>query len=82
MSVLNDSSVGETGTDSVSMMGRDGSLVSRGVMAASFIVVLVIALGAQALMLNWRSWIPGAEGERSVIGGVRAAVNTFMSYMA
>lgn len=45
---------------------------------AGFAVFLVIALVAQLLMLRWRNWLPGAEG-KSLIGGVRSAVYTFMS---
>jgi light-harvesting complex 1 beta chain len=47
----------------------------------SFIVCLLVALVAQSLMLDWRSWLPGAEGARTLIGGVKSAVYTFMSYV-
>jgi light-harvesting complex 1 beta chain len=46
-----------------------------------FVVLLAIALIAQMLTMRWRSWLPGAEGEKSLIGGVKAAVYTFMSYI-
>ena len=46
---------------------------------AAFLLLLPIALIAQALMLRWRSWFPGAEGETSLIGGVKASVYTFMA---
>jgi light-harvesting complex 1 beta chain len=52
---------------------------STGLFLASFVVLLAIALVAQMLTVRWRSWLPGAEGEKSMIGGVRAAVYTFMS---
>ncbi|MBK6852302.1 MAG: light-harvesting protein [Burkholderiales bacterium] len=45
----------------------------------SFAVFLVIALVAELLTMRWRSWFPGAEGEGSLIGGVKSAVYTFMS---
>ncbi|MBU6436358.1 MAG: light-harvesting protein [Betaproteobacteria bacterium] len=48
---------------------------------ASFAVFLVIALVAQTLTWQWRTWLPGAEGGKSLIGSVRAAVYTFMSYL-
>jgi light-harvesting complex 1 beta chain len=71
----------ETQGNPVAMPSGDRSFGSRGVFAASFIVVLVIALAAQSMFLNWRPWFPGAEGERSLIRGVTAAVYTFMSYI-
>jgi light-harvesting complex 1 beta chain len=42
---------------------------------------LVIALVAQAMGWQWRSWLPGAEGAKSLVGGVKAAVYTFMSHL-
>jgi light-harvesting complex 1 beta chain len=48
---------------------------------AAFIVFLAIALVGQTLGLQWRSWLPGAEGVKSVTGGVKASVYTFMSHL-
>jgi len=48
---------------------------------AAFLVMLPIALVAQSLMLKWRPWFPGAESEKSLIGGVKAAVSSFMSLL-
>lgn len=53
--------------------------VSPIVFCAGFAVFLVIALVAQMLTMRWRTWLPGAEGEGSLIGGVKSAVYTFMS---
>jgi light-harvesting complex 1 beta chain len=47
----------------------------------TFFVFLLIAVLAQMLALDWRSWLPGAESEKSLIGGVKAAVYTFMSHL-
>jgi light-harvesting complex 1 beta chain len=58
----------------------DGTL-SPVVFVVGFAVFLVIALVAQMLTMQWRTWLPGAEGERSLIAGVKAAVYTFMSYI-
>ena len=52
-----------------------------GIFVVSFAMLFVIALGAQMLTLQWRSWLPGAEGQKSLIGGVKASVYTFMSYL-
>lgn len=46
-----------------------------------FAVFLVIALFAQLLTPKWRLWLPGAEGDKSLIHGVKTAVYTFMSYL-
>jgi light-harvesting complex 1 beta chain len=53
-----------------------------GIFVVSFVVFLMIALLAQMFALQWRAWFPGAEGDRSMIGGVKAAVYTFMSHLA
>ena len=46
-----------------------------------FIAILTIALLSQLLMLKWRPWFPGAEGEKSLIGDVRGAVGSIMSLL-
>ena len=51
------------------------------IFALSFLVFFVIALTGQALGWQWRSWLPGAEGVKSVTGGAKAAVYTFMSHL-
>lgn len=47
----------------------------------SFAVVLCVAVAAQLLFVKWRPWFPGAEGETSLIKGVRAGVYTFLSHL-
>ena len=49
------------------------------IFAASFAVFMAIALAGQLLGWQWRAWLPGAEGVKSLNGGVKAAVYTFMS---
>jgi light-harvesting complex 1 beta chain len=46
-----------------------------------FAVFLAVALSASLLALRWRSWLPGAEGEGSLISGVRSAVYTALSHL-
>ena len=46
-----------------------------------FIAILMVALVCQLLMLKWRPLFPGAEGDSSLIGGVRAAVDSIMSLL-
>jgi light-harvesting complex 1 beta chain len=57
------------------------STLSPAAFGVCFVAFLVIALVAQTLTMDWRTWLPGAEGERSLIAGVKAAVYTFMSYI-
>lgn len=52
-----------------------------GIFLVSFVVFLAFALLAGLATGHWRSWLPGAEGEKSLFGGVRAAVYTFMSHL-
>jgi light-harvesting complex 1 beta chain len=49
------------------------------IFAVGFAVFLPIALCAQTVGFEWRTWLPGAEGAKSLTGGVKAAVYTFMS---
>jgi light-harvesting complex 1 beta chain len=72
----------EDNPSSLSMIVPREAKGFHGVFIASFAVFLVIALVAQLLTLEWRPWFPGAEGEKSLIGGVRAAVYTLMSHLA
>ncbi len=60
---------------------RKDSMTFVGIYLVGFIVFLTIALCAQMVALPWRSWLPGAEGQKSLVGGVRASVYTFMSYL-
>jgi light-harvesting complex 1 beta chain len=46
-----------------------------------FAVFLTVAIAASLLTLRWRAWLPGAERERSLIGGVKSAVYTAMSHV-
>ncbi len=51
------------------------------IFAVGFVIFLAIALVAQTVGWQWRSWLPGAEGVKSMTGGVKAAVYTFMSHL-
>jgi len=59
----------------------DDHTSSTGLFLVGFVAFLVIALVARMLAMQWRTWLPGAEGEKSMIGGVKAAVYTFMSHI-
>jgi light-harvesting complex 1 beta chain len=43
---------------------------------------LVLALCGQLLTWNWRTWLPGAEGARSLWDGVKSAVYTVISHLS
>jgi light-harvesting complex 1 beta chain len=58
-----------------------GSFSFRTIFAVGFLLFASIAVVAQMLGWNWRSWLPGAEGVKSMTGGVKAAVYTFMSHL-
>lgn len=46
-----------------------------------FAVFLTVAISAALLTLRWRTWLPGAEGEQSLLGGVTSAVYTALSHV-
>lgn len=54
----------------------------RGIFVVSFAVFFLIALVAQLCLVDWRSLLPGAEGSRTLLGGVKSAVYTFMSHLS
>ena len=56
---------------------RKGGLI----FALSFPVFFAIALFGLLLGRPWREWLPGSEGVGSLVGGVKAAVYTFMSHL-
>ena len=60
---------------------KTDSITYYSIFAVSFVVFLANALIAQVLFLRWRSWFPGAEGGKTLIGDVKAAVYTFMSQL-
>jgi hypothetical protein len=57
--------------------GQQGFVV---IFLATFCVCLLTAVIGQVLMLDWRGWMPGAEGGRSFLGSVKSAVYTLMNY--
>lgn len=68
--------------DALATLRNGDSLAFRSIFIASFAVFLVVALLAQVLTWHWRTWLPGAESERTLIGGVRSAVYTVMSHLS
>ena len=64
----------------VAMTREDGKTFFL-IFASAFVVVLATAFVGQTLGMQWRSCVPGAESVKSVTGGVKAAVYTFMSHL-
>ena len=62
-------------------MLKTDSKAFNGIFVISFLLFLAVALVAQLLTWKWRPWMPGAEGEKSLLGGVKSSVYTFMSYL-
>jgi len=62
--------------------GRESTLEGfRGIYAVTFVIFLLFALASLLCLQNWRSLLPGAEGARSMLDGVRTAVYTVISQL-
>ena len=62
---------------------RAGSLEGfRGLFVVIFIAFLIVALASMLFTQNWRTFLPGAEGARSMLGGVKTAVYTVISQLS
>ena len=70
-----------TAADATAIATADDQRSFKVIFVAAFITILAVALVSQALMLRWRPWFPGAESPKSLVGGVRAAVSSFMSQL-
>ena len=44
-------------------------------------VFLLLAMMGQMMFLDWRTWLPGAEGTRPMLGSVKSAVYTVISQL-
>ena len=47
-----------------------------------FCVFTSLAMIGQVLFLEWRSWLPGAEGSRPMFESVKSAVYTVISQLS
>jgi light-harvesting complex 1 beta chain len=47
-----------------------------------FCVFLLLAMMGQMLFMEWRNWLPGAEGSRSMYDSVKSAVYTVISQLS
>lgn len=46
-----------------------------------FCVFLFLAMMGTMMFMDWRTWLPGAEGTRSMLGSVKSAVYTLISQL-
>ena len=53
----------------------------RNLYVVLFCVFLLLALTGQMLFMDWRNWLPGAEGTRPMFGSVKSAVYTVISQL-
>ena len=62
---------------------HEGSLKGfQGIFVVIFIVFLGMALASLLFTLDWRTYLPGAEGARSMLSGVKSAVYTVISQLS
>jgi len=67
---------------SMSVIQPGQAKASIGLFMVLFVIFFVIAAVAQVLMLKWRLWLPGSEGDGSFLNSVRSSVYTVMSYIS
>jgi light-harvesting complex 1 beta chain len=62
---------------------HEGSLKGfQGIFVVMFIVFLFVAMASMLCLQNWRTFLPGAEGARSMLDGVKSAVYTVISQLS
>jgi light-harvesting complex 1 beta chain len=54
----------------------------RMIFVLMFCVFMALAVVGQLLALNWRTWLPGAEGSTTTLVGVKSAVYTVISQLS
>jgi hypothetical protein len=54
----------------------------QGIFVVMFIAFFVMAVASMLFTQNWRTFLPGAEGARSMLDGVKTAVYTVISQLS
>ena len=54
----------------------------RSLYVVLFCVFLLLAMMGQTLFMDWRTWLPGAEGTRPMYESVKSAVYTVISQLS
>jgi light-harvesting complex 1 beta chain len=65
---------GERGTGSLEGFGA--------IFVVLFIAFMAMAMVSMLLAQDWRTWLPGAEGARTMLAGVKSAVYTVISQLS
>jgi light-harvesting complex 1 beta chain len=66
----------------VGTTGREGSLEGfQSIYVVIFCSFVILALVSLLCTQNWRTFLPGAEGARSIFDGVKSAVYTVLSQL-
>ncbi len=68
-------------TESIEKLMEDDSISFKIIFMLCFVICFVVALFALVLPLQWRLWLPGSEGEKSIFESVKVGVYSFMSYL-
>ena len=68
-------------TELMAKFMADDSISFKIVFLLSFVICFFITLFALVLPVQWRLWLPGAEGDKPFLDSVRAGVYSFMSYL-
>lgn len=64
----------------VGAMKQEGSLAgTHSIFVVIFVAFFLLAMVSLLSGQNWRNLLPGAEGARSVLNGVKSAVYTVMA---
>jgi hypothetical protein len=64
----------ERGTDSLKGFGA--------IFVVLFIAFMAVAMVSMLLVQDWRALLPGAEGARTMLAGVKSAVYTVISQLS
>jgi hypothetical protein len=54
----------------------------RVIFVVIFCIFMTLAVVGQLLALNWRKWLPGAEGTKTTVVSVKSAVYTVISQLS
>lgn len=71
----------QSSSESLSGVIHEEKLWFKTLFAFTFMVVLVIAVSASLVGLNWRAWFPGTQEVEPLLGSVRAAVDAALPLM-
>jgi len=71
----------ESNTELISEIMANDSISFKIIFILCFVVCFMVTLFTLVLPLQWRSWLPGSEGDKSFFESVRVGVYSFMSFL-